>query len=285
MRIVRTNAYAKLNLTLDITGAEGGYHLLDSLVTTIDVSDRIVVKKRKDELVNVTMHGGDFIPPEENNALRAGELFVKSFKTGGADITIYKNIPVGAGMGGSSADAAGVLRAMATLYEIEDRAAVKALADALGSDTGYLLTGGFARLTGRGERVERLPFAEKLYFLIVCPREGVSTPLCYRAYDEGGYAYSPRTERAVGELTRGNVAECARFFSNALYEAATSLNASVRDALTDLKCLSPLGASMTGSGSACFALFENRELCEWAKSRYQGHHRVLIAKSVSDKNR
>ena len=181
MNVVRTNAYAKLNLTLDVTGIENGYHMLDTLVTTVDLFDRIVVKKRKDALCRIDMHGGPFIPPEENNALAAAEAFVKAFGTNGADIAVYKNIPVGAGMGGSSADAAGVLRALGELYGVQDERAIKALADRFGSDTGYLLTGGFARLTGRGERVERLNFCEKLHILALVPREGVSTPQCFAA--------------------------------------------------------------------------------------------------------
>ncbi len=280
MRIVRTNAYAKLNLTLDVTGTQNGYHMLDTLVTTVDLSDRIVVKKRKDALCKITMHGGPFIPPEENNALRAAEAFVKAFQTDGADITVYKNIPVGAGMGGSSADSAGVLRAMGELYGVQDAPALKALADALGSDTGYLLTGGLARLTGRGECVERLPDGNKMFFLVLVPRDGISTPQCFREYDRLGEALSPRTQKAVDELLRGNIQESARYFSNALYGAACSLGSAVRDAHTDLRCFSPWGASMTGSGSACFALFENRELCEWAKSRYTGNCRAFVLQSV-----
>ena len=280
MNVVRTNAYAKLNLTLDVTGTENGYHMLDTLVTTVDLSDRVVVKKRKDGLCNITMHGGPFIPPEENNALRAAEAFVAAFGTNGADVTIYKNIPVGAGMGGSSADVAGVLRALSELYAVQDEAALKELADGLGSDTGYLLTGGFARLTGRGERVEGLTIGSKLHFLVLVPRGGVSTPQCFREYDRINEGLSPRTQKAADELERGNVQECARYFSNALYGAACSLEPAVRDALTDLKCFSPWGAGMTGSGSACFALFENRELCEWAKSRYTGPCRAFVLQSV-----
>ena len=280
MNVVRTNAYAKLNLTLDVTGIENGYHMLDTLVTTVDLFDRIVVKKRKDALCRIVMHGGPFIPPEENNALAAAEAFVKAFGTNGADIAVYKNIPVGAGMGGSSADAAGVLRALGELYGVQDEIAIKALADRFGSDTGYLLTGGFARLTGRGERVERLNFCEKLHILALVPREGVSTPQCFAAYDEAGEAFAPRTQKAVNELLRGNVQEGARYFSNALYKAACSIVPAVRDALTDLKCFSPWGAGMTGSGRACYALFENRELCEWAKSRYTGGCRAFVLQSV-----
>lgn len=281
MNTARVNAYAKINLTLDITGAENGYHTLDSLVTTIDLADRIVARRRKDGLISVVMHGmgSEGIPPEENNARRAGEAFAARFGTPGADITVYKNIPIGAGLGGSSADAAGVLRAMAKLYGIADEALLKSIADGLGSDTGYLLTGGFARLTGRGERVEPLADLPALWLLLLCPRDGVSSAACYRMYDAQKKSFPPRTERALSELRAGNAAWAARLYGNALTEAAQAIEPAVGEALAALRAFSPLGAAMTGSGSAAYAVFETRELRDWAKSRYTGAFRALCAKS------
>ena len=278
----RVNAYAKLNLTLDITGAEGGYHQLDSLVLTVNLYDRIVVKKRKDNLISVYMHGmgSDTIPPEHNNAQRAGEKFVERFSTTGANITVYKNIPIGAGLGGSSADAAGVLNALAQLYEITDEDALKELADELGSDTGYLLKGGMARISGRGEHVERTEDTPSLWFLVLCPKEGVSTAECYAAYDELATDHAPRTDRVLQLLEGGNPEWAAKIFGNDLYEAAVSLNPAVREAYLALKSFSPEGAGMTGSGSACYAFFPTRELCEWAKSRYKGKCRAYVVRSI-----
>ena len=283
MNTVRLNAYAKVNLTLDITGVEGGYHMLDSLVVTVNLSDRIVVKKRKDQRIGVVMHGmgTEGIPPEENNAVKAAEGFVSRFQTTGADITIYKNIPVGAGLGGSSADAAGVIRALAKLYDVSDMEALKSLADDYGSDTGYLLTGGFARIGGRGERVERLPMPE-LYMLLICPESGVGAAACYREYDRIGKTYEPRTTRTLELIKTSDWA--ARLFGNDLAEAAISLNPDVGAALFEARSFSPLGASVTGSGSAAFAVFETRELCEWAKSRYRGKFRTYVVHSVDTLN-
>ena len=279
MNTVRLNAHAKVNLTLDITGIEGGYHTLDSLVVTVSLSDRIVVKRRKDSLVRVAMHGmgSEGIPPEENNAVKAAEGFVSRFSTTGADITVYKNIPVGAGLGGSSADAAGVIRAMAKLYAISDMGALKSLADGFGSDTGYLLTGGFARMRGRGELIEKLPMPE-LHMLLICPQSGVSSGACYREYDRLGKSQEPRTARAL-ELM-GTPEWAVRLCGNDLAEAAISLNPDVGVALSEARSFSPLGAGVTGSGSAAFAIFETKELCEWAKSRYRGKFRTYVVHSV-----
>lgn len=283
MNTARVNAYAKLNLTLDITGRENGYHTLDSLVTTVSLFDRIVAKKRRDGLVRVVMHGmgSESIPPEENNVQKAGEAFVTAFSTKGADITVYKNIPVGAGLGGSSADAAGALNALSLLYGITDRAALKTLADGTGSDTGYLLEGGFARLGGRGERVEYFGEPPALHFLLVCPQSGVSSAECYRAYDRLTVPCGVGTERVLSLLREGRIQEAARHFSNALYPAAKTLSPDVETALQQAESFSPWGSGMTGSGSAAFALFENAELCEWAKSRYRGKFRTFCVRALS----
>ena len=93
MFAAKVKSFAKLNLSLNIAGASGGYHLLDSVVTSIDIYDTVCAKPRDDRLINVYMHGmrGEEIPPEQNNAFRAAEAFVKEFSTPGADITVYKN--------------------------------------------------------------------------------------------------------------------------------------------------------------------------------------------------
>lgn len=277
MRKVRLNAYAKLNLTLDITGREAGYHMLDSLVVTVGVCDRVTVAERKDGLVRVTMHGMG-IPPEENRAQLAAEKFVARFHTNGVDIDICKNIPVGAGMGGSSADAAAVIAGMGRLFSV-DSASCKSLADACGSDEGFLLTGGLARMRGRGEQVESLPFAE-MHFLILAPEEGVSTAACYAEYDRLGCKRGFRTEEAARLLAAGDLPMAARLFGNDLYPAAASLSRGAEEAYRELLDLSPLGASMTGSGSAAFAVFGEEKLCAAAASRYRGKSRPILTKSV-----
>lgn len=286
MRNVTVKSYAKLNLSLEITGVKDGYHQLDSLVTSIDLSDSIRLVKRKDKLINVYMHGqkSESISPEHNVAQKAGDAFVEKYGVCGADITVFKDIPMGGGLGGSSADAAGVLNGMAKLYEIDDEAGIKSLADGLGSDTGYMLKGGFARMTGRGEQVWRLPVQPRLHFLLLCPSTSVSTGQCYALYDElakeGKASKKGVTEECINHLLKGDNSGMGATFYNSLYLPACRLNAEVKEAVTSLEAFSPLGYGMTGSGSCAFALFESRELCEWAKSRYRGKCRAIVVKTV-----
>ncbi|MBO5736197.1 MAG: 4-(cytidine 5'-diphospho)-2-C-methyl-D-erythritol kinase [Clostridia bacterium] len=285
MHSVKIKSYAKVNLTLEITGVENGFHMLDSLVASIDLFDLIVLKKRKDKLSSITMHGmgSEGIPPEKNNALKAAEAFSAEFGTCGADITVYKNIPMGAGLGGSSADVAGVLNGMARLYGVTDRAALKEVADRLGSDTGYMLTGGFARMQGRGEQVTPLALKNKLHLLLICPSSEVSSGACYKKYDELPQTLEWKesaTKLCIDALGRENANEGGRYLMNDLYIPALYLNPDVEKAYNEAMSFSPFGAVMTGSGSCVLAMFETKELCQWAQSRYKGKFRTYVVETL-----
>ncbi len=286
MNTVKIRSYAKINLTLELLGVENGYHTLDSLVASVDICDLILLKKRKDKLSSVTMKGmgSESIPPENNVALQAAELFSQTFGTGGADITVYKNIPMNAGMGGSSADAAGVLNGMAQLYDVNDFDKLKTLADRLGSDTGYMLTGGFARMQGRGEKIMPVEISTKLHFLAIVPESGVSSKACYQKYDELPRTLEWRenqTEALLAALKKNDLSEGGRYLMNDLFIPALHLNEDVKKAMEEALSFSPLGGTMTGSGSAVIALFETKELCEWAKSRYKGKYRAYVISTLT----
>lgn len=269
MNTARADVFAKINLTLDLLGKEGEYHLIDSLVLSVDLFDRIVARRRKDGKITVSMHGmgSEAIPPEKNTAYLAGERFTAEFQTTGADITVYKNIPIGAGLGGSSADAAGVLNALGRLYGTDAERTEK-LAPELGSDVGFLLKGGFARMRGRGEQLVFFESVPLLYLLLLVPKKGVSTRECYALSDRFP-PEKPRTDRVLEALS-AHTEWAAKVMGNGLTAAASALVPEVGKALSQLKAFSPWGVNMTGSGSGVYAVFETRELCEWAKSRYRG---------------
>jgi len=282
---VRIKAHAKINLTLEIMGVDGGYHMLDSLVASLDLHDLIVLKKRKDKMSFITMKGmgSEAIPPDSNNALKAAEAFSEAFGVNGADITVYKNIPLGGGLGGSSADTSGVLRGMAKLYGITDEPRLEMLADSLGSDTKYMLKGGFARMQGRGNKIMFLPDDMQLHFLLICPKSSVNTKACYQKYDELPRTLEWResyTERGIKALQRRDIHALGEVFSNDLYVPALHLDPDVEIAKTEADSFSPIASMMTGSGSCVLAMFETKELCEWAKSRYKGKFATYVVKTV-----
>lgn len=278
---VSVKSYAKINLSLDITGARGGYHNIDSVVASIDLADEITATARADGEIAVTMSGMgcENLPPERNNAVKAALQFVRRFNTRGADISIRKLIPVGAGLGGSSADVAGVLNALSVLYSIDDYPAVKDIADSVGSDCGYMLRGGFARLTGRGERVCPIDCDLQLYLILALPAEGVSTQRCYALSDV--YPAKRRTSAAVQRaICGGQLHELGVSLSNGLGPAAAVINPQIREAYDDLSSLGALGVNMTGSGSAVYALFKDKTARDEALGSYKGVHPALAACTV-----
>jgi 4-diphosphocytidyl-2-C-methyl-D-erythritol kinase len=163
----RRRALAKLTLTLRVTGLRGdGYHLLDSVMTTLDLADTLEFGEGDDvEVVGADLPGDNLV----TRALRAvGRR---------AAVRLEKRIPVGAGLGGGSADAAAVLRWAGC--------SDPAVAVALGADVPFCLVGGRARVTGVGEIVEPLPFVDAAYTLLTPPLH-VSTPAVYKAWDDLG---------------------------------------------------------------------------------------------------
>lgn len=279
MERVTLHSFAKINLSLDITGSCGGYHGIDSVVASVDLSDEITVAPADGVTVRMFGMNCEDLPPERNNAVKAAKAFVSQFGTGGADIAIRKNIPVGAGLGGSSADVAGVLNALAELYKIDDYARIKAIADSIGSDCGYMLRGGYARITGRGERVRPLESSAVLYLLMLMPEGGVSTAKCYALSDV--YPEKRRTSNAVERaICAGQLEELGRSLSNGLYPAAAVINPLVRDAVADLSALRSLGVNMTGSGSCVYALFGDSRSRDEALSAYRGGFTVIAARTI-----
>ncbi len=291
MEQVTILARAKLNLTLEVTGRAGGYHTLDSLVAALDLSDTVTVRGRTDGKIGITMRGmgSELLPPEKNNAVRAAKAYFAAFPEcprglRGADISVEKRIPVGGGLGGSSADAAGVLLALGALCGTE-KEALFPLAVSLGSDAAAQLSAGCQRMRGRGEELTPVPGMPKLYFVLLCPGEGVSSSACFSAFDAaGGRSACPgTTERAVAHFRAGELKAAAEACKNDLTAAACALNREVKEALDAARSLSPLTAGMTGSGSTVFALFGEREARDRALERIgQGKFTALAAETISN---
>jgi 4-diphosphocytidyl-2-C-methyl-D-erythritol kinase len=223
--------------------------------------------------------GSENIPFESNNAVKAAEMFISLYGTKGCDITVDKNIPMGLGLGGSSADSAGVLNALSKLYGISDRIGVKQIADSTGSDTKYMLDGGYARLFGRGDEIKPIESDLKLHFLLLAPENGVSTAECFKRFDSLG-AFGGNSDGAEKALINCDKVALGREMVNSLFEPAKTLSDDIKEAYDTLLEFDPLAVNMTGSGSGVYALFETPEFCTYAKSRYRGSMHAYCLKSV-----
>lgn len=243
----------KLNLSLNITGRSGGYHTLDSVVASVSCGDTVIVRERKDN--GITLNFEANFTPEVNSVTRAVEELHKTFGDFGADITVIKRLPLAGGMGGSSADAAGVIAALGYIYGF-DGALIRKACLAVGSDVPYMLEGGYARMRGRGEAIEPIA-CDKEYGVVLVRAEGTETARVYAEYDRVGGDTPVDNDEMVKRLT------CVRKFDkiplgNMLARAAIGLNP--RIALNLAACeRAGLNANMTGSGSTVYAFTSDPE--------------------------
>ena len=255
---VTVHAPAKINLTLDIVGVRAdGYHLLESVFQSVSVYDTIVVKKKWGR--GITLIADDCqCPDEQNTAYKAAVAFFRY--TGikkGVKITLDKHIPQQAGMGGGSADAAGVLWALNILFDT--RLTVAQLCEiglTIGADVPFCVMGGTAFVTGIGEGLQALPPLPDCYIVVAQPHQGISTKEAYAAVDTAQILARPDHAAAIAALEAGDLAGVCKQAIN-VFESATDLKG-VRDIRRRMQDYNPLCSQMTGSGSCVFAVFDDR---------------------------
>ena len=258
MKKIKIKVPAKINLTLDVLGVEKGYHNLKSLVASIDIYDYVTIKRRTDWDITLQNKGIDVgCATIDNNAYKAAKLFSDTFITEGVDIIIEKNIPVGAGLGGSSADVAGVLNGMKTLFAPDKD--VKTLANALGSDSVYMLDGGWAIMSGRGDKLDFKKVDKTLYLVILLADKGVSSTACYKKFDSLKKMSKPCTEKTYKAFVENEFEKFYASAKNDLYPASKHF---VEQLDFNEKALKKAGAPlvvMTGSGSAMLGVFTDKK--------------------------
>ncbi len=236
------NARAKVNLALNVRGKEGSRHLLDGIYACCDLCDEIVLSARADKEIRVLYEGREGLY-EKDTSYAMARLLQETFHTPGADIFIRKHIPEKRGLGGSSADAAGVARAFLGEFGLDEIDPKLLLS--IGSDVPFQYAGGCARVRGEGELIKSVPLP-RIYLAVVIPPRGVSTAECFFTFDRMG-----GTSGDVDALTEDLLNEKEPVFFNALERAATAL---VPEIVVGRKTLEKAGfaCGMTGSGSALF---------------------------------
>lgn len=281
MKKVTVKIPAKINFTLDVLGKKGGYHDIESLVSNINIYDVITVKKRNDKRVTLLEKGIKAgCPVEANNAYKSAILFMQTFKTPGVDIVLDKKIPVGAGLGGSSADISGVLLAMKKLYGVKKE--LGAIADALGSDSKYMMMGGLAIISGKGSNIISLSEKVKIRALVVLADFSVLSKECYEAFDKLNKTFPPKTNEAVHFIHDGDLKGFVSVLKNDLYFACAAMHPELEENLSALRGVGAVGCVMTGSGSAVYGVFKDKKSVDAAyRALYPKYKNKLIkAKTI-----
>ncbi len=255
---ITVTANAKINLILSITGKrDDGYHLIDTVMQSVALGDILKITPSKKIKIKCNIKE---LENSDNIAYKAAELFFKeSGIDKGATIKLKNNIPLAAGIGGGSADAAAVLLALNKLYsaELSDEK-LESMALSLGADVPFFIKGGTQRAEGIGERLTPLNSFEKGYFLLAKADKKPSTAEMYRRLD----SESPRfidTESFVKALNDGNTEEAIALMDNS-FRSVWQNNAMEKRLLE----FSPVAVSLSGSGPTYFAYFTDKKAAQKA---------------------
>lgn len=285
MTTLYEGAFAKLNLTLDVLGKrEDGYHDLKSVMQTVSIRDDIEIDlgTGKPWCLKCDKEG---IPTDETNlAWKAAKLYCERMHKDpdGIEIRITKRIPSQAGMGGGSADAAAVLRALNRHYGAP--LSIMALAELgaeIGSDVPFCVLCGTAMVEGRGEKLRKLPDLPDCIFVVCKPDFSVSTPELYKKIDQVAIAQRPDHQAMESALLGGDLEKVAHNLCNVFDPVVTEEHLELNYIKSIFHQYGAVGYQMTGSGSACFAIVSEFEvaavLCNMLKDSYPN---IFICKGV-----
>ena len=285
LRSVHVITPAKLNLHLIVKEKrQDGFHGIESIFQKIPLYDELLIEMADSKNTCKVISPGFNLPPN-NTLVSAYNQFCKfTGITEGVVVTLKKCIPSGAGMGGGSSDAAGMLQGLQKLFEVSmTDADLKEAAETIGSDVPFFLYNGAdfdaAIVTGRGENVEYIEARRDLYYVLVCPGVHSSTKEAYDLVDNwnNGDCTTFPTLSDLESVYKSPVENWT--FCNSFTKPIAWKYPEVQQALQDMENCNPDFAEMTGSGSVVFGIFSSEidakkaytQLCQnWKKSYFIG---------------
>ena len=252
-------AYAKINWSLDITGVrEDGYHLMDMIMQPVSLSDEISLTPAPS--LSITTGGWPPSRADETNLAYRAALALKEETgcPGGVRIHVEKHIPIGAGMGGGSTDAAAVLIGLNSLWGTslspED---LERIGLTLGADVPFFIRGGLTRTRGIGEKIENHDCRYNYWLVVIQPCPGLSTAQVFSLWHRNAPVHRPDTEKALYALKTGDLMMLCSHLGNVLQPVSESLRPEIVRACDALSARGAVFAGMTGSGSAVFGVFRS----------------------------
>lgn len=251
-------APAKINLSLDVLRKrDDGYHDVEMIMTTVDLADRIELNTLEEDRVEVALWSR-YVPNDERNlAYKAARAFKQKYNVKkGVHIKIDKVIPVSAGLGGGSTDAAAVLRGLNQLWNMNipiDELA--ALGSTLGSDIPFCVYGSTGIAKGFGEIVEKLPSPPPFWVILAKPDIGVSTKTIFQRVQMNNIIH-PNTEGVIQALHDKNFEKLCNSIGNSLETITTSLHPEVLYIKEKMRQAGASGVLMSGSGPTVYGLVE-----------------------------
>lgn len=265
MNKVKLNAYAKINLGLDVLSRRpDGYHEVKMIMQTIELHDRLSMNIINTPIIKIKTNL-PFLPTNENNIVyKAVDLIKKKYQINkGVYINLNKRIPVAAGMAGGSTDAAAALIGMDKLFNLN--LSLEELMDigvTLGADVPYCLMGGTALSEGIGEKLTPLPAFANCHILIVKPNINVSTKKIYSNLDLNKVKSHPDIDAILKGIRNNDLYEATKHFANILETVTIDKYKEIEDIKTDMLDQGAISSLMSGSGPTVFGIFDNSKLAK-----------------------
>lgn len=303
---VSEKAHAKVNLHLEVLNRrQDGYHNIFSLMAQISLYDLLKLEKITlhegpgDSRVEILPGGGEYddvivsLPDEENLVSKAVRAFLgRMGQSASVAVSIQKNIPAGAGLGGGSSDAAASLRLMNSFFEHKinrrlDRRELQEMGEQIGADVPFCVTGGTALCEGKGEKITAVESSLKHCILLAYNGIHMNTAQAYRELKRDERCrYSDdelhrRRTAVCGGLREGGVGEMRSLYRNDFEEVVFLIHPEIARLKRSMLEEGADFAAMTGSGSSVFGLFRNRDLAREAQQRLARQVRsVFLAQFV-----
>ncbi|MGE8207422.1 4-(cytidine 5'-diphospho)-2-C-methyl-D-erythritol kinase [Heyndrickxia sp. NPDC080065] len=251
-------APAKINLTLDVLNKRSdGYHEVEMIMTTIDLSDRIGLSEIKEDKIRIISQNR-FVPDDQRNlAYQAAKVLKEKFKIKqGVSITIDKAIPVAAGLAGGSSDAAATLRGLNQLWNLGlTLDEVAEIGAEIGSDVSFCVYGGTALAKGRGEKITHLPAPPNCWVILAKPSIGVSTADVYRNLDLTTIRH-PNSNAMIDAIYNGNYEAICKEMGNVLETVTLKTHPEVQHIKEQMERFGADAVLMSGSGPTVFGLVQ-----------------------------
>jgi 4-diphosphocytidyl-2-C-methyl-D-erythritol kinase len=257
--IIGIVARAKVNLSLHIKGVgSSGYHEVETVLQSITLHDELFIQPSRATRVHVEWATGvaGSLPGQPDiveKTIGIAQEILEGLPN--VSVRIVKKIPIGAGLGGASADAAATIRGLLALNRRTAPPGVIAdIASRIGVDVAFCLAGGTALGTGRGDVLRNLPYAGTLWWVVGVPSSPLETRAVYKHFDEIGATGTNTAENLVAALASGDLGDIATALVNDLETAAFDLLPELDGLKREMVQAGALGSVMTGSGSAIIGL-------------------------------
>lgn len=285
--MLKLNAYAKINLTLDVLCKRtDGYHEVSMVMQSIDLADQVTLRAQ-DGNITVEVNIPALACDHTNLAYKAAALLQEKFQINkGVHITLEKNIPMAAGLAGGSANAAAVLQGLNLLWELGlSQQQLEELGAMLGSDIPFCLRGGTVLASGRGEVLTPLAPVPECYVVLAKPDICVSTATTYKEYCQENVCAHPNNDHVIDALRRQDMPAIIDGLCNVLESVTIKRHPIIADIKQHMLDFGAMNSLMSGSGPTVFGLAPDEQSAQAIYDKLKQHYgdtlTLVVAKTLA----